>query len=481
MVSGSSAVVAGRYRLLREVGRGGMGAVWLARDEVLGREVAIKRVGLLPGSDQADVERVAREARVSAMLNHEHVVSVFDLVDDGGQHWLVMEYVESRTLGDLIRSRGRLSPDETARLVAQAAEALAAAHRAGIVHRDVKPSNMLVTPDDRLKLGDFGIARTGSDPTLTQTGMVTGSPAYLAPEVATGRPATPASDIWSLGATIFHAVSGSPPYDTRENLLGALYRIAHEEPPRTELAGWLDPVLRATMHRDPGSRWSAGQVLAFLQQGAGRAGSPPAAAVPSTEPDDEDGERTAIVPEAAGAAASSATGPAEPADPPEPRSRRRRRASPLALLAALVVVLLVAFSAWLFLRGDPAPEDGGAGGRASDTSSATSESPPTPSGPSAEGMETFVTDYLATVTSDPEAAWQRLTPEFQQASGGYDGYLSWWGTVQHARVNSIDADPDALRVTYNVTYTMKGGPNSTQDVTLALDFQDGQYLISDEL
>ena len=178
--------IAGRYTLEREVGRGGMGAVWLGTDRVLGRQVALKRLGRPPGAGTTDFERAEREARLAARLNHPHVVAVFDLIEEGEEHWLVMEYVEGRTLSELVREDGALTPDEAAPLLRQAADALAAAHESGIVHRDVKPSNILVTAEGQVKLSDFGIARAEADASLTQTGLVTGSPAYLAPEVASG-------------------------------------------------------------------------------------------------------------------------------------------------------------------------------------------------------------------------------------------------------------------------------------------------------
>ncbi|MET0837788.1 MAG: serine/threonine-protein kinase, partial [Marmoricola sp.] len=181
-------MIAGRYTLDREIGRGGMGAVWLGKDEVLGRQVALKQIGLFPGADGTDLARAEREARLSAQLNHPHVVAVFDVVvdPDTDARWLVMEYVDGTTLAQVVRDKGRLSPDDAAPLLWQAADALDAAHSAGIVHRDVKPSNILVDRHGRVKLTDFGIARIASDPALTQTGMVTGSPAYLAPEIAMG-------------------------------------------------------------------------------------------------------------------------------------------------------------------------------------------------------------------------------------------------------------------------------------------------------
>ena len=264
-------MIAGRYTLEAEIGRGGMGAVWRGRDEVLRRTVALKKIGVAPGGITPDARRAEREAKLAAKLNHSNVVAVFDLVEetiDGQSHqWLVMEYVEGTDLSELIRRRGRLSPDDAAPILAQVASALAAAHGAGIVHRDVKPSNILVAPDGQVKLSDFGIARTSSDPALTQTGLVTGSPAYLSPEVASGEQATPASDVWSWGATLFHALEGHPPYQMGDNLLGALYRIVHEEPPRCEAAAWLAPALEATMTRDPAQRWPIVTAQRFLEGG----------------------------------------------------------------------------------------------------------------------------------------------------------------------------------------------------------------------
>jgi serine/threonine protein kinase len=240
-------VIAGRYSLDREIGRGGMGAVWLGRDEVLGRPVALKRIGMAPGGSSPDLLRAEREARLAARLNHPHVVAVFDLVDEDQAQWLVMEYVEGSTLAELVRARGALPVDQAAQIVVQAADALAAAHEAGIVHRDVKPSNMLVTPEGQVKLSDFGIARAEADASLTQTGLVTGSPAYISPEVASGRLASDRSDVWSLGATLFHALAGRPPYDIGDNVIGGLYRIVHEEPPRLgAAAGWLAPLLESS-------------------------------------------------------------------------------------------------------------------------------------------------------------------------------------------------------------------------------------------
>ena len=283
MIAGDRREIAGRYTLVREVGRGGMGAVWLGRDTVLGRDVALKRIGLMPGASSPDLQRAEREARLAARLNHPHVVAVFDLAEDGDETWLVMEYVEGITLSAFVRRDGALTPDEAAPWVRQAADALAAAHAAGIIHRDVKPSNMLLTRGGDVKITDFGIARAEADASLTQTGLVTGSPAYLAPEIASGATATEASDVWSLGATLYHLLAGQPPYDVNENLMGALYKIVHEDPPRLANAGWLAPALEHTMAREPDDRWRMTQVRDFLGQGPGATITP--AFVPVGDPE----------------------------------------------------------------------------------------------------------------------------------------------------------------------------------------------------
>jgi serine/threonine protein kinase len=457
-------LIAGRYTLDREIGRGGMGAVWLGLDEVLGRRVALKRVGMFPGGSTPDLERAEREARLAARLNHPHVVAVYDLVEDGAVQWLVMEYVDGVTLAELVRRDGALLPDQAAPVVGQAADALAAAHAAGIVHRDVKPSNILVSPDGHVKLSDFGIARAEADASLTQTGLVTGSPAYLAPEVASGQQATDASDVWSLGATLFHALAGHPPYEVGDNVLGALYRIVHEDPPRLSNAGWLAPLLLATMTREPADRWSMAQVRDFLAAG-------PSASLPAPVP-----ARPVAVPDPARTQVMTHGVPPVPPAAPATAPRRRSRLVPgLALLGVVVAIGLIA---WLVLSGG-----------SPDNSEAGSSRPSGGSGPSsstqkadvtADGMQNFVEDYLATVTTDPASAWDELTPEFQTVSKGYDTYLGFWSTIQTADIVSSKADPETLEFSYTVEYVHRDGQKTSDDVTLQLEGTDGNFLISGE-
>ena len=260
-------VIAGRYRVLDEAGRGGIGAVYHCADDRLGREVAVKQVGRTPGESVTDQARALREARSTAALNHPHVVSVYDAVAEDDHIWLVMEYVPGRTLAQLMREDGPLPPTRAARICVQVAEGLAAAHERGTVHRDVKPGNILVAEGDVAKISDFGIARTAGDATLTQTGMLSGTPAYLAPEVARGDDPGPASDVWGLGATLFAAVEGRPLFENKDNALALLAVIAAaSEPPSPERAGPLAGPIRRMLDPDPTSRSSMADVVPALHR-----------------------------------------------------------------------------------------------------------------------------------------------------------------------------------------------------------------------
>lgn len=458
-----------------------MGAVWLGLDEVLGRQVALKRVGMAPGVTTPDLARAEREARLAARLNHPHVVAVYDLVTEGDEQWLVMEYVEGSTLAELVRRDGAMSPDRAAAILGQAADALAAAHAAGIVHRDVKPSNILVAADGQVKLSDFGIARAEADASLTQTGLVTGSPAYLSPEVASGQQATDASDVWSLGATLFHALAGHPPYEVGDNVLGALYRIVHEDPPRLPETGWLGPLLLATMCREPAERWSMARVRDALAAGPS---APILASVPAAPPAPPvDPAPTRLI--------SPPVPPAPPAYSPAPAARpdpRRARGRALPVLAAVVTIAAIAVIGWLaFTAGTGGEGDGTTaapgGGRDSRSATEGSQSPSgdgAPDGVTPDGMQSFIEEYLATVTSDPKSTWERLTPEFQAASGGFGRYNSFWRSIETADVLSAEADPVDRRISYTVEYLHRDGSRTTDDVTLVLQGTDGDYLIAAE-
>ncbi|HSU01158.1 MAG TPA: protein kinase [Nocardioides sp.] len=464
-------VIAGRYRLDRVIGRGGSGTVHLALDEVLGRQVAMKRIGVIPGSDSAEVERAEREARLAAALNHPNVVSVFDLVDEDDVRWLVMEYVDGTTLSERVRASGPLSATEAATLLGQAADALVEAHSSGIVHRDVKPSNILIT-GRVAKLNDFGIARSADDASLTQTGLVTGSPAYLAPEVASGSSATPASDVWSLGATLYHAVTGRPPYDVGDNLIGALYKIVHEDPPRLPAEHPMAGLVSVMMTKDVDQRWPMPRVRDELARIA-RGQAPTAVAVPPVRAPEPTGVLPAV--------------PRVTAAPPRTQSAgpRRRGGVGWALAAAGVVLAVAAVALAYVWAGRDTPEAApDRSTESSQPSASPSEEATTKPAASAEEtraqMDAFITDYIATVTTDPEAAFEQLTPAFQEASDGYEGYIGWWGKVRSAELVQVTSVPADGTVSYTVRYEMKTGAESTQQVRLQLQREGDSYLIAGE-
>jgi eukaryotic-like serine/threonine-protein kinase len=257
-VTGTGRVVAGRYELLDPIGHGAMGTVWRARDLRLDREVAVKEV-CLPGpstpQDRSVLrERSLREARVAARLTHPGVVTVHEVIEAEGGPWLIMELVPSRSLAQVLAEDGPLSPARAAAMGATLLEALGSAHAAGVVHRDVKPGNILVTPEGRAVLTDFGIATLHGDPRLTQAGMVMGTPGFCAPERIRGEPASPASDLWSLGATLYAAVEGRGPFEGQGSAMAVLASIVHADPPPATRAGPLQPVILALMKRDPAAR-----------------------------------------------------------------------------------------------------------------------------------------------------------------------------------------------------------------------------------
>jgi serine/threonine protein kinase len=479
-------LIAGRYEIGREIGRGGMGAVWLGRDALLGREVALKRIGLMPGASSRDLERAEREARLAARLNHPHVVAVYDLVEDSDETWLVMEYVEGITLSAFVKRDGALAPDEAGPLIRQAADALAAAHGAGIIHRDVKPSNMLVNQAGEVKLTDFGIARAEADATLTATGLVTGSPAYLAPEVASGSTATEAADVWSLGATLYHLLAGHPPYDVNDNLMGALYRIVHEEPPRLANAGRLGPVLEHTMTREPLDRWSMTQVRDFLDGGSEVAVHPtPLAAgdlegtriLKSTSSQPGGVPPVAIDRQPTPVRPSPVTATAPPPPPaPRPVAPERRSQWPwLAAAAVVLVAAVIAAAVYVGSRGDDSPA--ASHGPPPSSGSSHSSSPGTDQ---AAAMSAFITSYLSTVTRDQHQSWAMLTPTFQKISGGFDRYQQFWQGYRSATPRNITSDSQAMTVTYDVDYVKTDGSTSSDHVTLNLVANGSSYLINGE-
>jgi hypothetical protein len=360
-------LVAGRYRLVERIGSGGMGTVWRARDELVGREVAVKEPRL-PGDPEGETHRRAahrlyREARAAARVDHPAAVTIHDVVvEDGdgpdGLPWIVMELVRGESLHEVLRG-GPLDAREAARIGLAVLGALRAAHAVGIVHRDVKPANVLLGPRRRVLLTDFGIAHVHGEESLTATGEFVGSPEYVAPERMSDRTAGPASDLWSLGALLYAAVEGSSPF-RRASPESTLAAILACDPPEPERAGPLGPLMARLLAREPEQRPDAEEVAEILETVAG----PEAGGDAAVAEAHDDAETTGGQGEAASArsleedvrmAQSGADGPPAPASAsvpgpaPAPGSHRRRlfRTAPLALLGALLL-LAGLWSATLF-------------------------------------------------------------------------------------------------------------------------------------
>jgi hypothetical protein len=416
-MTGEAHLVAGRYRLLRRIGMGAMGVIWWGRDERLNRQVAVKKLLLHPGlpPDEAGeaVARCLREGRIAARLHHPNAITVFDVVDEDGAPCLVMEYLPSRSMAMVIAEEGPLSPRTAAGIGAQVAAALVAAHAAGIVHRDIKPANVLLGEDGSVKITDFGISRATDDVTVTKTGILAGTPAYLAPEVALGGDPTSASDIFSLGSMLYAAVEGESPFGLSENTLELLHKVATGRINPPQRSGPLTEVLVALLAPDPQARPTiaeAHELLAAVGRGESADGLVPvpvATAVPavlavlgSTDPVDEDVALLADRTESGAREAARKQREPAPAGPPR---------GPLAV-AGVFVVALVAVGLWLLGSRDslvPAEERGPAAGTGLSQTTSTSTAAPeavVPVGETARPDETPAPGARKSATAPTSAA-----------------------------------------------------------------------------
>ena len=277
----STQVVGGRYRLGRSLGLGGMATVHLARDETLGREVAIKRLSEALSGDELFHERFMREARTAAGLSHPNIVGVYDVGEEGGIPYIVMECVEGRTLAELLAENGPLDPDRTVDLILQACAGLDHAHAAGLVHRDIKPQNLLVRDDDTLKIVDFGIARPVDGTQLTLAGTILGTAAYLAPEQAVGERVTAAADLYSLGAVTYELLSGRPPYEFESLAELPVKQREGPPPPIDGVSEELQDAVRRCLAPDPANRPASAAALAH--ELAQASPEPPTESLPAAE------------------------------------------------------------------------------------------------------------------------------------------------------------------------------------------------------
>jgi serine/threonine protein kinase len=342
--------LAGRYRLHVVIGRGGMGVVWRARDEMLNRDVAVKEVIWPPEIQEAEREtvrrRALREAQMAARLHHPNVVGVYDIFEDDGRPVIVMELLPFGSLRDTLGEGGPLPPARVARIGLGVLAGLRAAHEAGVIHRDVKPANIMLGPDDRVVLTDFGIAKATDSEDLTTAGILIGSPSFLAPERARGEQAGAAADLWGLGASLYTAVEGRPPFE-RPGALASLTAVVADEPDPYRHAGPLEPLISGLLRKDAGARLGPAEAEQMLR-----------GVLEQQTPDPE--SAAAAVPAAPSADAESAS-PLDtllaPRTPPVRRSSPRGFRRPwAALIAVLGIAVVTAAVAWAVsqLPGHPA-------------------------------------------------------------------------------------------------------------------------------
>ncbi|MGB3440276.1 MAG: serine/threonine-protein kinase [Actinophytocola sp.] len=509
-------VVAGRYLLGRQIGSGAMGIVWQAHDDRLHRTVAVKQLLLQPGLSAAQAEearrRCMREGRIAARLTHPNAITVYDVAEHDGDPWLIMEYLPSKSLATVLTEQGTLPPTEVARIGAQVASALVAAHAAGIVHRDIKPANVLLGDDGTVKITDFGISRATGDVTVTATGMLAGTPAYLAPEVAKGEDPKPAADVFSLGSTLYTAVEGHSPFGLSENTLALLYAVAAGKisPPRQ--AGPLTALLMQLLRVEPSERPSLtvtrDSLLAVAEgrQAAISAAAPtdriagnrlparpPVAqqrwqnppqqgpAATSGPPSPSDGTRLDVNPFAEPMPSGPIMREPTPTPPPRPAATagggsrvRSIVLTVLAIVAAALVGILVAS----LLSSGGGGGDNGAASQTSTSSTPTAGSTPdeqAESEPTAEDYEAAVQDYYDLLPDDVPSAWAMMTPNAQEKSGGARTYKKFWGGVKS--VDVVSASASGAEVEATIEFVSKRNRTSTEDYQLTLVEQDGELVI----
>ena len=493
-----------------------MGVVWEAWDERLERAVAVKQLHALPGVPEAEAElakdRAMREARITARLHHPHAVPVFDAVEHDGQPCLIMQLLPSTPLSAVLRDDGPLPLGQVARIGAEIAAALTAAHTLGIVHRDVKPGNILITPDGKAHISDFGISHAMGDATLTRTGMIHGTPAYLAPEVARGEDASFPADVFSLGSTLYAALEGSPPFGSEGNSIALLHKVAAAQVEPPTRAGALTPFLLDMLSSEPGARPT---MEAVAQRLAGIDPDARAAPLPATV-SQQTYQPTAPMPQQDTAIAPPVVAPRERTTPrpapvtPVPRpeggvsAKERRRRSPwLVLVGAALAVALVWLLATTFA------DDGGRDGVEADsttTGQTTPSAQPTASEPAAstaapttpapttaapttaapttaapttaaprptptprrttappaapattDRLSSALTGYYALLPDDTAGAWPLMTAAYQsRTAGGRSSYEAFWSEVDDVSVSNVEATaPD--RVVATLTYSRDNG------------------------
>ncbi len=457
--------LADRFDLIEPVGGGSMGTVWRARDDNLERTVAVKEL-LLPhgqGEQKADEakNRALREARIAARLVHPHAITVFGVIDEQDRPWIIMEYLPSISLADKLRE-GPMEVDDVIRLAIQLCSALAAAHRAGIVHRDIKPGNVLLGEDDTVKITDFGISRAMGDVQLTATGEISGTPAFLAPEVARGEDATSASDVFSLGATLYTALEGGTPYGTAENPIALLYRASSGEITPPVKSGILTPLLTRLLDVRPDSRPTMTETERELRALAA-------------------GDPTTLV-----------------AEEPPPKARKGMLIGVLAgflVLAAIAAAVVVVLTRGEDTPTDAAPPPASQSQAVTPPPSTSAEPPPSSSAPPssspppatsssappppAQTPGEALSAYYSLIPGNLQAGFATLTDNFKRTKNqSFERYSNFWKDYRGVAVSNVVESGNTVSAT--LTYTRAAGGTMTEKATFVMVQQDGRYLIDSQ-
>jgi hypothetical protein len=458
-------LIGGRYRLDERIASGAMGAVWRGTDQLLNRVVAVKELlaAAAPsttagGRDALEEsrQRIHREGRIAARLQHAHVIRMFDVVVHDDRPWLVMEYLESKSLSAVISTKGTLEPLEAAAIGRDVADGLAAAHAAGVVHRDVKPGNVLIGHDGRTKLTDFGVSRAVDDVQITRTGLIAGTPAFLAPEVARGADPAPAADVFALGATIYAAIEGRPPFGLNENAYALLHKVATGviDPPKH--TGPLTGIVLRLLDPDPEKRPTAiearDELAAAVRTGAATSGPD----APPVEPRMLSGPATVGPPTLAAA---------QPVPAAQPARRRSRLRIAAAVAVAVAIVGGIVTAALLANSGGqqqpqaaaPAPAISTSAPAAGTTAATTAPATPPSAAPApADDAIAFMQNYYSLLPGNTDAAWQMLSPSAQSASGGRASYNAFYAGLSRVWLETIRHE-DGGTVTATVVFTKLDG------------------------
>ncbi|MCE5287761.1 MAG: serine/threonine protein kinase [Nocardiaceae bacterium] len=476
----SSQVIAGHYRLVERIGSGGTGVVWRAIDERLGRVVAIKQIPIQPSLPDSERElirqRAIREARNASKLQHPNAIVFFDITESNGDPCLVMEYFEGKSMSQILARRSRLPLSEVAQIGRQAAAALAAAHKAGLVHRDVKPGNILIDDHGKVKITDFGISKAVGDTTLTATGLVSGTAAYIPPEIARGAEPTPASDVFGLGATLFHALEGEPPYGLKENPLAILYAAANGQVSTPHRAGPATDLMTALLDPDPRNRPSMQETENALAQfvNAGPVKATATQVMPT--------QRTAHIqqPIPVGRPIANA-GYATPREPyPVVKPKRRTGLGYLAAVIAVLVALGGVIWGISNLDGGIAGLGLGNGTEQTDDLGKTESDGTVNGGAAATLIDSFYTNLISG-SSTIAQSWDMLTPAAQKVYGSQDEFVTYWKAHGVTNYRNIQVpSPNQSDGSIDVTLASLTAGGTTKSLTFHIVMKSGKMLIDSD-